>query len=118
MIGSEKLQVYLPVRHGTDWSNVEPRLRAFPMMTIMVLFHSGNFSLKHFYLFYVKPHLKSEFPQTVSYNRFVELQQKAVLPMALFLKMCCLGKCTGIFFIDSTPFRSCHIKKEKQYKDL
>ena len=86
-------------------------------MTIMVLFHSGNFrSLKHFYLFYVKPPLKSEFPQTVSYNRFVELQQKAVVPMALFLKMCCLGKCTGISFIDSTPLSSCHIKREKQHK--
>ena len=86
-------------------------------MTIMVLFHSGNFrNLRHFYLFYVKAHMESEFPQTVSYNRFVELQQKAVVPMGLFLKMCCLGKCTGISFIDSTPLRSCHIKREKQHK--
>src|SRR5690606_4164300 len=87
------------------------------VMTIMVLFHSGNFrNLKHFYLFYVKPHLQNEFPEIVSYNRFVELQQKAVVPMALFLKMCCLGKCTGVSFIDSTPLRSCHIKREKQHK--
>ena len=27
-----------------------------------------------------------------------------------------LGQCTGISFIDSTPIRSCHIKREKQHK--
>jgi hypothetical protein len=36
--------------------------------------------------------------------------------MALFLKTCCLGKCTGISIIDSTPLRACHIRREKQYK--
>ena len=35
--------------------------------------------------------------------------------LAIFLKTCCLGKCTGISYIDSTPLRSCHIKREKQY---
>jgi len=37
--------------------------------------------------------------------RIVELQQKAIIPMAIFLKTCCLGSCTGISFIDSTPLR-------------
>ena len=36
--------------------------------------------------------------------------------LAIFLKTCCLGKCTGISYIDSTPLRSCHIKREKQHK--
>ena len=36
--------------------------------------------------------------------------------MALFLKTCCLGTCTGFSFIDSTPVRVCHIKREKQHK--
>jgi len=30
----------------------------------------------------------------VSYNRFVELQQKALLPMVIFLKMMRLGSAT------------------------
>ncbi|MDR2496990.1 MAG: transposase, partial [Tannerellaceae bacterium] len=30
--------------------------------------------------------------------------------------MCCLGKCTGISFIDSTPIRVCHIKREHIHK--
>lgn len=28
----------------------------------------------------------------------------------------CLGRCTGISFIDSTPISSCHIKREKPHK--
>lgn len=41
--------------------------------------------------------------------------------MALFLKTYCLGQCTGISIIDSTPLRACHIRREKQhrtFKDL
>jgi hypothetical protein len=57
-----------------------------------------------------------DFPHTVSCNRFVELQQKALLPMVIFLQLCCLGQCTGVSFIDSTPIRVCHIKREKSHK--
>ena len=87
------------------------------VMTILILFHSGHYrDLKHYYINHVKKHMKSEFPQTVSYNRFIELQKKVVVKLAIFLKMFCLGKCTGISYIDSTPIRVCHIKREKQHK--
>ena len=39
----------------------------------------------------------------------------------MFLKTCCLGKCTGISFIDSTPIRVCknkRIKRNKVFKDI
>lgn len=87
------------------------------VICIMTLFHYGNFrNLKHFYLFYVRVHMQKEFPQIVSYNRFEELQQKTTVAMAVFLKVFCLGSCTGISFIDSTPLKVCHIKREKQHK--
>ena len=87
------------------------------VMTILILFHSGHYrDLKHYYINHVKKHMKDEFPQTVSYNRFIELQKKVVVKLAIFLKMFCLGKCTGISYIDSTPIRVCHIKREKQHK--
>ena len=87
------------------------------VMTILILFHSGHYrDLKHYYINHVKKHMKSEFPQTVSYNRFVELQKKVVVKLSIFLKMFCLGKCSGISYIDSTPIRVCHIKREKQHK--
>ena len=87
------------------------------VITIMVLFHlKGYRCLKHFYINHVKQYMQSEFPETVSYNRFVELQSKSVLPMVVFLQSCCLGKCSGISFLDSTVLKACHHKREKQNK--
>jgi hypothetical protein len=98
-----------------------PRLSQSEVITLMTLFHYGCFrNIKHFYIHYAQKHLRSEFPQTVSYNRFVELMQSAVLPMALFLKTCCMGDCTGISYVDSTPIRVCknkRIKRNKVFKD-
>lgn len=87
------------------------------VISIMVFFHlKGYRCLKHFYIHYVQKHMQSEFPETVSYNRFVELQSKSVLPMVVFLQTCCLGKCSGISFLDSTVLKVCHYKREKQNK--
>jgi hypothetical protein len=87
------------------------------IMTIIVLFHTGCFrNFKHFYIGYVQKHMKDEFPNTVSYNRFTELMQSNLLPLTMFLKTCCLGNCTGISFIDSTPVRVCKNKRINQNK--
>lgn len=99
-----------------------PRMSESEIITIMILFHFGAFrNLKHFYINYVQKHLQKEFPKTVSYNRFVELSQKVCLPMTLFLKTCCLGDCTGISFVDSTPIRACknkRINRNKVFKGI
>jgi hypothetical protein len=106
----------------TEKSEIKHRNRKFKLsdsevITILIMFHLGQFrNLKHFYIHYVQKHLKSEFPETVSYNRFVELQMKVVMPMTVFLQLCCSGKCTGISYIDSTPIRVCHIRREHSHK--
>ena len=98
------------------------RKRAFTMsdsevITIMIMFHQSHYrDIKAFYINHIQQHCKRDFPHTVSYNRFVELQQKALVPMVLFLQFCCLGCCTGISFIDSTPVRVCHIKRERSHR--
>lgn len=108
--------------HSLENPKTKKRNRKFTMsesevMTILLSFHFGAFkNLKSFYVFYVQKHMQKDFPTTVSYNRFVELQRRVCIPLAVFVKMMCLGKCTGISFIDSTPLRSCHIKREKQHK--
>jgi len=44
----------------------KPRMSQSEVITIMVLFHFGAFkNMKHFYLFYVKKHMRQEFPNTV-----------------------------------------------------
>ena len=98
------------------------RKRKFTMstseiVTITVLFHlSGYRTFKHFYIFYIQKHLIKEFPTTISYNRFVELMQANILPLTLYMKTSCLGQCTGISFIDSTPIRACKNKRITQNK--
>lgn len=92
------------------------------IITILIAFHSGHFTnLKHFYLNHICVYYKDCFPGLVSYNRFVELQQRVAVPMMLFLKMRCLGQSTGINFIDSTHLKCCHnrrIHNHKVFKDV
>jgi hypothetical protein len=87
------------------------------VITILIAFHLGGYrNLKDFYLNYVQKVLKSEFPQSVSYNRFVELEQKALLPMVIFLKLMRVGSCTGISFTDSTSIMVCKNKRIFNHK--
>jgi hypothetical protein len=92
-----------------------PVMSKSEIISICLLFHLSGFRcFKHFYLFYIQRHMQSEFPKTVSYNRFVELSQSILMPMTIFLKTCCLGLCTGISFVDSTPVRVCNNKRIKR----
>ncbi|NDV97646.1 IS982 family transposase [Dysgonomonas sp. 521] len=103
--------------NGKKHRNKPNRISDSEVMTILIAFHlSGMRNLKAYYLFYVSKHMKDEFPKLVSYNRFVELQQRSLLPLVLFLKTCRLGKCTGISFVDSTTLDVCNIKREWQHK--
>lgn len=107
----------IAVDNGKKHRNKPCRLSDAEVITIMILFHIGGYrNLKHFYISYVQNHLRSYFPEVVSYSRFVELEQKALFPMVLFLKTMRLGTCTGISFVDSTPIRVCHNKRIFNHK--
>lgn len=57
------------------------RLSDAEVITIMILFHLGGYKcLKHFYLNEVCRNMTDLFPGLVSYNRFVELERKEVVP--------------------------------------
>ena len=97
--------------------NRKSKMSKSEVMTIMVIFHLKSYrNLKHFYLDYVCKHMTDFFPDCVSYNRFVELQKSVIQPLAVYLKLFGLGKCSGISFIDSTAVKVCHYKREKQHK--
>lgn len=99
-----------------------PKMSSSEVISIALFFHLSGFRcFKHFYIFYVQRHMTAEFPKTVSYNRFTELMQANLMTMTMFAKTCCLGTCTGISFVDSTPIRVCsnkRIKRNKVFKDL
>ncbi len=65
-------------------------------MTIVIYFHLMRYrDFKHYCLFHVCEHMQDDFPGLVSYNRFVELMQKTILPLAVYLKTRYMGKCSG-----------------------
>ena len=96
------------------------KLSLSEVMTILVLFHqSGYRNLKQFYLEFVCVHLTAEFPALVSYNRFVEFERDALLPLAAYLETK-RGRCTGISFVDSTKLAVCQnlrIPRHRQFAD-
>jgi len=110
------------VKHQLDADNYKVRDRKASLtdseiITILIAFHSGHFTnLKHFYLGYISRHYGDYFPGLVSYNRFVELQQRVAVPMMLFLKTHCLGQSRGINFIDSTHIKVCHNRRIHSHK--
>ena len=97
--------------------NREASLSDSEIITILIAFHSGHFTnLKHFYIGHICPFYKDYFPGLVSYNRFVELQQRVAIPMMLFLKTHCLGASRGINLIDSTHIKVCHNRRIHQHR--
>lgn len=86
------------------------------VMTIEVAFHqSGYRTFKDFYRRYVTPHLRWAFPRLVSYNRFVELMQQALIPLCAYLQTR-KGRSQGIAFIDSTFLAVCHPQRSAGHR--
>jgi hypothetical protein len=92
------------------------RLSLSEVMTIIIHFHQSNY--RHFKAYdteHVQEYLRGEFPDLVSYNRFVELMPTALYPLCLYLQSR-LGQNTGISFIDSTPLPVCHNRRIERHK--
>lgn len=76
-------------------------------MCIIIHFHQSRYrNFKTYYLKHVCEHLRGEFPNLVSYERFVILMPKAFGPLCAYLKSQ-FGRCTGVSFIDSTSLPVC-----------
>lgn len=102
---------------GKKHRNRKGQMSDSEIMTILICFHFNTYrNFKHYYLSYVKGYLKDCFPNAVSYNRFVELESRVAVQMAMFLELFCFGECTGISFIDSTCIPVCHNKRIKHNK--
>jgi hypothetical protein len=86
------------------------------VMTIVIHFHQSHYrDFKHYYTDYVQVYLRAEFPGLVSYGRFVELMQRAVVPLAVYLRAC-FGRCSGIAFVDSTALAVCRNPRIHQHQ--
>ncbi|ERJ81291.1 hypothetical protein HMPREF0653_00003 [Prevotella disiens JCM 6334 = ATCC 29426] len=103
--------LFLPTNNGKGkrYRNRKGRLSESEIMTILVCYHFGTYrNFKEYYLNCIRGQLKQEFPDAVSYNRFVELMPRVFFRMMMFMKLYAFGKCTGITFVDSTMIPVCH----------
>src|ERR1700733_4305884 len=57
------------------------------VMTILIHFHQSHYrTFKAYYIEHVRVHLASEFPHLVSYQRFVTLIPRMMLPLLAYLQ--------------------------------
>jgi hypothetical protein len=95
-------------RHG--------RLSVSEIITILLLFQQSHYrDFKTFYLNHVCCHLRREFPELLSYTRFVALIPSILIPLCAFLQSI-KSASEGIAFIDSTPIAVCHPKRISSHK--
>jgi hypothetical protein len=86
------------------------------VMTILIHFHQSHYrTFKAYYQEHVQVHMRSEFPQLVSYTRFVALIPRVTVPLIAYLQSR-YGRCTGISFIDSTSLDVCDNKRINQHR--
>lgn len=91
------------------------------VMMIEVMFHFSHYrTFKDFYKSCILGAYQQAFPKAVSYTRFLELKQYALMPLAVFLASL-KGKRTGLYYVDSTKLPVCHnlrIARNKVFKDF
>jgi Transposase DDE domain len=87
------------------------RLSPSEIITILIHFHQSQYrNFKSFYLLHVCQHLRSEFPDLLSYNRFIALVPTVFAPLCAYLQSQ-KAHFYGIGFVDSTPIIVCHSKR-------
>jgi len=110
------LEQYL-LSDGTIKRHRERSLSVSEVMTILIHFHQSHYrNFKAYYCGHILPHLRSEFPNLVSYTRFVDFIPSALLPLCAYLQQTCLGDCTGVSFIDSTSLDVCRNQRIASHK--
>ena len=84
------------------------RMALSEIITILIMYHlSGYRTFKWYYKNHVMKYQKQDFPSLVSYNRFVEIMEYALVPLIVYIVRARFVKCSGISFIDSTPIKVC-----------
>ena len=116
-------QAFLPrmekklLANGKPIRNRERSLTLSEIMTLLILFHQSHYrNFKAYYIEYVLAHLRRDFPGLVSYTRFVDFIPSALIPLCVYFKAACLGKCTGISFVDATSLDVCLSQRIASHK--
>lgn len=104
------------LNHSLQTRDRSRRLCLSEIMTILIGFHQQRYrTFKDYYLSHVCVYWRKAFPALVSYSRFVSWIPSVLLPLCAYLKSC-LGRCTGVSFVDSTSLKVCHNRRIHQHQ--
>jgi hypothetical protein len=108
------------IKRSKSRRGVKARMCLSELMTVIVLYHSSGFKNFKCFYFYLRENKKSEFPNLLSYNRFIEWMPYCLLPLCSYLKTR-TGSNDGAKFIDSCPIKVCkniRIPRNKVFKGI
>lgn len=90
------------------------------VMTLVGYYHLSPYkNFKAYYTHHVYGELNGNFPDLVSYDRFVVLIPWKLIPLMLYLAdRGCRNLRTGIYYIDATLIEAWHIKRAHQCQTL
>jgi hypothetical protein len=71
--------------NGKTKRGPEPELSIPEMMTIVILFHQSNYRTFKYFYEYIRKYLRKEFPNLISYSRFVYLKKNLFIPLFAYL---------------------------------
>jgi hypothetical protein len=95
----------------------EPDLSPSEIMSIAIYYHlSGYKCFQYYYSQIVVKHLRSYFPNLVSYERFIALMPRVMPLLLIYLNYYRAGNPTGIYYADSKKLPVCHNRRIHQNK--
>ncbi len=80
------------------------------IMTILIAFHVIGFRNFKSYYIHLQQFHSNDFVNLVSYNRFIALIQRTLVPMYFFTQSLSKTK-TGCYFMDATAIKVCNVKR-------
>jgi Transposase DDE domain len=118
----EQFMAHKNIGKKSSYGNRDPRLCESEIMTLLILYHlTGVKCFQYYYTDVVSKHFRTYFPGLVSYNRFIELMPRCLLPLWLFVNTIRTGEATGFYYADSKKMPVCdnlRIKKNKVFKAI
>jgi hypothetical protein len=101
---------------GVKHRNRKRSMSLSEILTVLVSFHQQSYrTFKHFYEKHVKVYWGKAFPGLPSYQRFVDWIPSTLMPLCVYLKQC-LGKCSGVSFVDATSLKVCLNRRIPQHR--
>ena len=107
----------LQISEGKSWDRGPAcGLSESEIMTIVVLYHGSRYRyFKNFYNGVVRTFLKLAFPGLPTYERFIALKPRILVPLTMYFASIS-GKKTGLYYIDSTALAVCNNKRIARHK--